>query len=51
MSEISFETLSTCLLTVGFTAGYVTRYVQSRRLRRRLDAATVILQTHGYFLD
>lgn len=26
---------------------YATRYRQSRRLRRHLDAAMVILQTHG----
>ncbi|WP_271597546.1 hypothetical protein [Bradyrhizobium sp. CCBAU 45384] len=51
MSEILFEILSICLLTLGFAAGYATRYLQSRRIRRRLDAATVILQTHGYFLD
>ncbi|WP_439405786.1 hypothetical protein ACNJX9_31145 [Bradyrhizobium sp. DASA03076] len=38
-------------LTFGFAAGYANRYLQSRRIRRRLDAATVILQTHGYFLD
>lgn len=42
------DMLAAAFLTVGFAAGYATRYFQSRHLRRRLVLATRLLQAHGF---